>query len=47
MEENKSEYVQLISYAKMATSVEKQLENFLEGFHEFIPPRLIRIFDEK
>jgi len=31
----------------MATSIKKQLEAFLEGFHDLIPHRLIRIFNEK
>lgn len=46
-EENKEEYVELVSYAKMATAVQKQLESFLEGFHDIIPRQLVRIFDEK
>lgn len=46
-EENKAEYVQLASYAKMATSIQKQLEAFLAGFHDLIPHRLIKIFNEK
>jgi hypothetical protein len=46
-EANKYEYVQLVSYAKMATSIKKQLEAFLAGFHDLIPHRLIKIFNEK
>lgn len=46
-EENKLEYVQLSAYAKMATSIKAQLEAFLEGFHDLIPHRLIKIFNEK
>lgn len=44
-EENKLQYVQLISYAKMATNIKVQLENFLAGLHDLIPHRLIRIFN--
>jgi len=44
-EENKQEYVKLICYAKMAKSIKEQIEHFLEGFHELIPPYLVRIFD--
>lgn len=46
-DDNKLEYVQLSSYAKMATSIKHQLEALLEGFHELIPHKLIRIFNEK
>jgi hypothetical protein len=31
----------------MATAVEKQIEAFLEGFHELIPSKLVSIFDPK
>lgn len=29
----------------MAKSIKAQIELFLEGFHELIPPHLVRIFD--
>lgn len=33
VEENKLQYVQLIAYARMATSIKLQLESFLTGLH--------------
>jgi E3 ubiquitin-protein ligase HUWE1 len=47
VEENKLQYVQLIAYAKMATSIKLQLEAFLTGLHELVPHRLLKIFSEK
>lgn len=41
------EYIQLLCYAKMATAVQKQIEAFLEGFHELVPSHLVTIFDSK
>lgn len=29
----------------MAKSIKEQIEHFLDGFHELIPPYLVRIFD--
>lgn len=46
-DDNKLEYVQLISYAKMATNIKAQLEAFLAGFHDLIPHKIIQIFNEK
>jgi len=46
-DENKREYVQLMCEHKMTKSVEPQINAFLEGFHELIPPTLISIFTEK
>jgi len=46
-EENKRDYVQKICYAKMANDIKEQIEAFLQGFHEIIPPHLIQIFDNK
>ena len=46
-EENKRDYVQRICYAKMANDIKEQIEAFLQGFHEIIPPHLIQIFDNK
>jgi E3 ubiquitin-protein ligase HUWE1 len=45
-DDNKREYVQLICEHKMTKSVEKQINAFLEGFHELIPPALISLFDD-
>jgi hypothetical protein len=46
-ESNKNLYVQLICYAKMADAVKGQLESLLEGLHEVVDHRMIRIFDAK
>lgn len=46
-EQNKLQYVQLIAYAKMATSIRPQLEAFLTGLHELVPHRLLSVFSEK
>ncbi|KAL4232649.1 E3 ubiquitin-protein ligase [Mactra antiquata] len=43
---NKSEYVQLVTELRMTRAIQPQIENFLSGFHQFIPSRLIRMFDE-
>jgi len=45
-EENKAEYVRLITEMKMTTSIKEQISAFLEGFHELVPQKLISIFDE-
>jgi len=46
-DDNKREYVQLMCEHKMTKSVEPQINAFLEGFHQLIPPSLISIFDDK
>jgi E3 ubiquitin-protein ligase HUWE1 len=46
-DENKMEYVQLVAQFKMSNGIRKQIDAFLEGFHELIPPELISIFNEK
>ena len=46
-EQNKLEYIQMLCYAKMATAIQKQIEAFLEGFHELVQPHLVSIFDSK
>lgn len=46
-EDNKQEYVRLVVEHRLIKSVEEQLENFLTGFHDIIPPELIAIFNEQ
>ncbi|KAJ5138802.1 uncharacterized protein N7515_003650 [Penicillium bovifimosum] len=46
-EENKEEYVQRVVEYRLVESVREQLDNFLKGFHEIIPPDLISIFNEQ
>eukprot|EP00599_Poterioochromonas_sp_BG-1_P017458 CAMPEP_0173167414 /NCGR_PEP_ID=MMETSP1105-20130129/22646_1 /TAXON_ID=2985 /ORGANISM="Ochromonas sp., Strain BG-1" /LENGTH=3503 /DNA_ID=CAMNT_0014088945 /DNA_START=675 /DNA_END=11186 /DNA_ORIENTATION=+ len=44
-EDNKHEYVRLIAYHRMTSAIKKQIDAFLEGFHDLVPPELISIFD--
>ncbi|KAI9708647.1 MAG: hypothetical protein M1820_003865 [Bogoriella megaspora] len=46
-EENKAQYVQLITEHKMTGCVSEQLEHFLTGFHDIVPAELISIFNEQ
>ncbi|KAL5001939.1 hypothetical protein BDV10DRAFT_140500 [Aspergillus recurvatus] len=46
-QENKEEYVQKVVDYRLVASVREQLDNFLKGFHEIIPPELISIFNEQ
>ncbi|KAF7160404.1 hypothetical protein CNMCM5623_005959 [Aspergillus felis] len=46
-QENKEEYVQRVVDYRLVKSVKDQLDNFLKGFHEIIPPDLISIFNEQ
>jgi len=42
--ENKEEYVKLITEFKMTTAIKPQINTFLDGFHELIEPQLISMF---
>jgi len=42
--ENKEEYVRLVTEMKMTTAIKPQINSFLEGFSELIKPSLIFIF---
>ncbi|EFC45358.1 predicted protein [Naegleria gruberi] len=46
-DENKAEYVRLVTELKMTKSIEKQLEQFLKAFYDIIPRKLIQIFNEQ
>ena len=46
-EANKAEYVSLVCQMKMTGAIRKQIENFLEGFYDIIPKKLISIFNEQ
>jgi E3 ubiquitin-protein ligase HUWE1 len=46
-EENKQEYVRLVVEHKLLSSVSEQMQEFLKGFHDIIPPELIAIFNEQ
>ncbi|XP_035880414.1 E3 ubiquitin-protein ligase HACE1 isoform X1 [Phyllostomus discolor] len=43
---NKAEYVQLVTELRMTRAIQPQINAFLQGFHMFIPPSLIQLFDE-
>ncbi len=42
--ENKEEYVRLVTEMKMTTAIKPQISSFLEGFSELIKPSLVSIF---
>ncbi|KAG5360586.1 E3 ubiquitin-protein ligase ptr1 [Yarrowia sp. B02] len=46
-ESNKSEFVQRVVEYRLITSVEEQLEHFLQGFHDIVPKELVSIFNEQ
>ncbi|KAG4300575.1 hypothetical protein PCK1_003004 [Pneumocystis canis] len=46
-EENKHEYVKAVIEYRLINSVKDQLDNFLIGFYDIIPPDLIQIFNEQ
>uniref|UniRef100_A0A8C8ID67 E3 ubiquitin-protein ligase HACE1 n=1 Tax=Oncorhynchus tshawytscha TaxID=74940 RepID=A0A8C8ID67_ONCTS len=45
-QDNKAEYVQLVTELRMTRAIQPQINAFLHGFHTFIPPSLIQLFDE-
>lgn len=45
--ENKHEYVRLVTEQRLTKSIQSQMDAFLTGFHEVIPRDLIRIFSEQ
>ncbi|CZT43952.1 related to TOM1 protein [Rhynchosporium secalis] len=46
-EENKQEYVRLMTEFRLTGSVKEQLDEFLKGFHDIIPASLVAIFNEQ
>ncbi|KAF2806197.1 uncharacterized protein BDZ99DRAFT_91844 [Mytilinidion resinicola] len=46
-EDNKHEYVRLVTEQRLTGSVQEQLEHFLKGFHDIVPAELISIFSEQ
>jgi hypothetical protein len=44
-DENKLEYVQLVAHHRMTSAIKKQIDSFLEGFHDLVPSELVSIFD--
>lgn len=45
-EENKADYVRLVTEVRMTKTIEKQIEAFKEGFYELIPHDDVKIFNE-
>ncbi|KAG1936203.1 E3 ubiquitin-protein ligase HACE1 [Pimephales promelas] len=45
-QDNKEEYVQLVTELRMTRAIQPQINAFLQGFHTFILPSLIQLFDE-
>lgn len=45
-DDNKMDYVRLITHHRMTSSIQPQIDAFLEGFHDLVPPELISIFNE-
>jgi E3 ubiquitin-protein ligase HUWE1 len=43
-DDNKHEYVRLVAQHRMTTAINAQIDSFLSGFYELIPPELICIF---
>ncbi|KAI7657487.1 putative E3 ubiquitin-protein ligase, partial [Hortaea werneckii] len=45
--ENKQEYIELITEWRIQKRVEEQFNAFVTGFHELIPADLVNVFDER
>lgn len=45
--DNKKEYVELITEWKIYKCVEEQFKSFMDGFNELIPEELVNVFDER
>lgn len=45
--ENKKEYVELITEWRIQKRVDEQFNAFVTGFHELIPADLVNVFDER
>jgi len=45
--ENKKEYIDLITEWRIQKRVEEQFNAFVQGFNELIPPDLVNVFDER
>ncbi|KAJ2742153.1 E3 ubiquitin-protein ligase tom1, partial [Coemansia sp. BCRC 34301] len=46
-EENKAEYVRLVTLQRLYLAIKDQVKSFLAGFHDLIPRDLIQIFNEQ
>lgn len=43
-DENKGEYIRLVAHHRMTTAIRSQIDSFLSGFYDVVPPELISIF---
>jgi len=43
-DENKVDYVKLVSKHRMTTAIKSQIESFMDGFYELVPPELVSVF---
>ncbi|KAJ1675494.1 E3 ubiquitin-protein ligase tom1, partial [Spiromyces aspiralis] len=46
-EENKHEYVRLVTEQRLTASIRDQINSFMTGFYELVPKELIQIFNEQ
>ncbi|KAK1934894.1 HECT-domain (ubiquitin-transferase) containing protein [Babesia divergens] len=46
-DDNKHKYIELLCRHKVTNGIKDQLDAFMSGFQELIPPELISIFDDK
>eukprot|EP00127_Corallochytrium_limacisporum_P005528 Clim_evm45s207 gene=Clim_evmTU45s207 len=46
-DENKFDYVRLVTDWRLKRGIQEQMSAFMEGFNEFIPQNLIQLFDSK
>ena len=46
-EENKREYLELVTDRRMSRGIEEQTKSFLEGFNEVVPLEWLQYFDER
>ena len=45
-QDNKIEYVKLITEQKLTKSIQEQIDAFLKGFYEIVPKDLIKLFSD-
>ena len=43
-DENKFDYVRLVANHRMSSAIKAQIESFLDGFYDIVPPELVTIF---
>ena len=43
-DENKFDYVRLVAHHRMTSAINSQIDSFLSGFYDLVPPELVCIF---